>query len=68
MGLSVMAMKCQGWVFLEDCARRPAFRMARMVASGRGSGVNLRTARLRRMAVGDVHSISPIQCTHLIPI
>ncbi len=50
ISLSVMAMKCQGWVFLEDCARRPALRMAIMTSSGRWSGVNLRTALFKRIA------------------
>lgn len=38
-------------MFLDDCARRPALRMAWRVSSGRGSGENVRMARLVRMAV-----------------
>src|SRR3990172_6002369 len=47
---SRMAMKCQGCVFLEDCARPPAHRIRCNASSGSGRGSNSRTARLRRMA------------------
>jgi hypothetical protein len=45
-----MAIKCQGWLFFEDCDLRPAFRIAWTTSSGRGSEVKLRSARLRRIA------------------
>jgi hypothetical protein len=55
-----MAIKCQGWVFLEDWARRPALRMARMVSSGSRSGefAHVRAAQntaLEADSVGDVY-------------
>jgi len=45
-----MRMKVQCREFLLLCARRPAFRIASMIASGTGSGIYARTARLPRMA------------------
>src|SRR5574340_333378 len=43
---SWIAMNCQAWLFLEDCERLPAFNIARIASSGRGSLENFLTARL----------------------
>src|SRR3989337_313296 len=45
-----MARKTQLCRFLDDWARRPAFRIARTSLSARGSFLKSRTARLVRMA------------------
>src|SRR5947209_6213185 len=46
---SRMAMKCQGCVFFELCARLPAFSIERIASSDRGSSLNWRTARFVRI-------------------
>ena len=56
MALSVMAMKCQGWVFLEDCDRRPALSMARMSSSGRWFIRELAHSTFEANGIGDVHN------------
>src|SRR5256885_1919094 len=67
-----MVMKCQGCVFFELCARRPALRIVRIASSERGSLVNWRTARLVRISSGTVMFISlslvvlMVKCEHLL--
>src|SRR3954470_887007 len=57
-------MNVQGWSFLLLWARRPAFRMARINASGTGSALYARTARLARTA--SLTLSLPARCSALV--
>src|SRR6266487_5402942 len=63
---SRMAMKCQGCVFFELCARLPAFRIERIASSDKGSSVNWRTARLVRISSETVIRMYLLWCLQTI--